>query len=45
MAELAQSLMAWLSAHTYAVVFVATLIDAKAVNLFPQRGTFPRHQA
>ena len=34
--ELAQSLMAWLSAHTYAVVFVATLIDATAIP-FPGR--------
>ena len=36
MTELAQSLMAWLSAHTYAVVFVATLIDATAIP-FPGR--------
>jgi membrane protein DedA with SNARE-associated domain len=34
--ELAQSLMAWLSAHTYAVVFLATLIDATAIP-FPGR--------
>jgi membrane protein DedA with SNARE-associated domain len=34
--ELAQSLMTWLSAHTYAVVFLATLIDATAIP-FPGR--------
>jgi membrane protein DedA with SNARE-associated domain len=34
--EVVQSLTAWLSAHTYSVVFVATLIDATAIP-FPGR--------
>jgi membrane protein DedA with SNARE-associated domain len=34
--EIVQSLTAWLSAHTYSVVFVATLIDATAIP-FPGR--------
>ena len=36
MTEIVQPLMAWLSAHTYSVVFVATLIDATAIP-FPGR--------
>jgi len=34
--EIVQSLTVWLSAHTYSVVFVATLIDATAIP-FPGR--------
>ena len=36
MTEIVQSLTGWLSAHTYSVVFVATLIDATAIP-FPGR--------
>lgn len=36
MADLAHTLLAWLGRHTYAVVFVSTLIDATAIP-FPGR--------